>query len=142
MAGDAEVEQLGDFVLIARDQENVVGLQVAMNDSDAVRAHERTSDLSDDAIGLFGFEPRSPRETFAQILALQELHDDERNSVPDSVLEHVDDVRAANLRGRPRLAFGAHPELSCIRALAVDQLDSAKAVEQEIVREPNTSNTA
>ena len=54
MAGDAEVEQLGDFVLVAGHQENVVRLQVAMNDPDAVRANERTSDLRDDTIGLFG----------------------------------------------------------------------------------------
>src|SRR5688572_19797046 len=104
-----------------------------MNDPDAVGTHERPGKLCDDTIRPFGAEARDSLEALAEVFSLEIFHRDERNSVPDPMLEHVDHVRAAKLRGRPRLAFAAHAELGGIRLPDVDELDSAEAVERKIV---------
>ena len=45
---DAEVEHLGELFILVANEEDVLGLQVAMDDSFCVRSHQRASHLRHD----------------------------------------------------------------------------------------------
>src|SRR5262249_22528675 len=103
LLGEAEVEDLD--VAVLRDEE-VLGLQVAVDDPLLVRRGEPLRDLAgeEDALSL---RDRSPRESLAQRLALEELHRRVRDAVVSSEVEDRQDARMRERRDGQRLALEA-----------------------------------
>ena len=108
--GDAEVDQLDQGrPVVALDEEHVRGLQVAVDDARGVGLLEarappaRAMPAREDRV-----EALAPARARAQVLALEQLHDEEQPQLgvgPD--VEHVDDVLALDGAGAAGLALEA-----------------------------------
>ena len=72
-----------------------------------------------------------------QVLADQELHRNERNAVPEIVVEHPDDVRALELGDGARLEREARGVVRLARGLGGHELHGAAHVERQVMREPH-----
>ena len=123
---------------VAALQQNVLGLDVAMNDAQLVRVAERVGDLARDANRvvhrklLLALEPR------AQRLAGDERHHVVQQSVGVAGVEQRQDVRMLQPRGRPDLAQKA---LAAERRaeIGVQDLDGDVAIVPEVVGEDTRS---
>ena len=74
---DAEIEDLGDDVPVGIDgEEDVLGLQVAVDDPLRVRVRERREERQDDRQRVLEREPPLLVHERRERLAAQELHDD------------------------------------------------------------------
>ena len=139
-AGDAEVAEVR---LTPRRQEDVLGLDVSMEHSLAVRALERTGEL--DPV-VEHVDPRNPAldEKVVQRSAREVLHDDVGLTCRDPRVEDRDDVRMAREAAhRGALSLEAHRggrvELPCEhldRDLAVEA-DLASAVHRAVATPPD-----
>ena len=128
-AGDAEVGDLGGALLVDQD---VLGLDVAVDDVALVRGAERARDLDRVGDRLGHGQPPEPADAVLERLALDVLEDDVRAAVVLAGVDHADDVRVVELGDRPRLAAEAL-ELVGVRAhLAVHQLDRDLALEHRV----------
>ncbi len=121
--GDAEIEDLeAGRLVLAPLQEEVAGLQVAMDDPEAVHLVEPERRLPEPAERLGGRTAPLAREPLGQRLALQELHHEEgrRRRPVDPRVDDVDEERAvdpARDRAPPaRTAAGDRRARSCARA--------------------------
>ena len=74
---DAEVEHLGDLVVVVRrsDEEDVLRLQVAMDDTRVVRALQRAAHVADDPRRLAERKRSEPLDALVERLADEQLHD-------------------------------------------------------------------
>ncbi|WKW10994.1 hypothetical protein Strain138_000228 [Pseudogemmatithrix spongiicola] len=72
-SGDAEVAQLG----VARRQEDVLGLQVAVDDAAAMRVFEGIGHFAGDADRIIDRHRTFPRQPRPESLALDEWHHEE-----------------------------------------------------------------
>src|SRR6266702_3806975 len=89
--GEAEIEDLD----LARDgDEDVLGLQVAVDDALVVRGGEAAGDLDGEADRL-SYGQRAPLQPLAQGLALEQLEDNVRRPRVASDIEDREDVRMA-----------------------------------------------
>ena len=110
---EAEIEELGELVaLLASHQENVLGLQIAVNDACRVGLHQALRAVGNHAHRGLGIDEPDARHPVVQRLALQQLHRDERTPIlePAGVVD-VDDVRALHARcraGFPKKALDDH----------------------------------
>src|SRR5262249_47311024 len=103
LAREAEVQDLDPA--IAR-HENVVGLQVAVDDTSVMGGREAERNL----LGAFERAPqreRAPRETRAKRLAVEQLRDRVRFSVVRAEIEDRKDVGMGERRNGLGLAFEA-----------------------------------
>src|ERR1700723_2548255 len=75
--GEAKIEQLG---LAAFGDENICGLDIAMNDSFGMSGFKRVGDLNSEIEKLLGFE-WAPFDAVLESFALEQLHGDERLAV-------------------------------------------------------------
>jgi hypothetical protein len=99
--GQAEVE---DLRLILFGDEDVRGLDIAMDDALRMRRHQRLGDLQRQAEHGFRFQPRGC-EQFGERAPFERLHDDEvRAFVLVDVVDRAD-VRMVERRSRARLAL-------------------------------------
>ena len=99
-----------------------------------VRHAERPGDVEPDPCGLGGRKPTEPPKPRRQILAFDELHDQERLAVVGAGLETGDDVRVAQDGGGQRLAAEAHRDIGIGDDLATEQLDRDGPVELGVDR--------
>jgi hypothetical protein len=77
--GDAEVEDLGALAagdLAVGHEEDVLGLEIAVDDASPVGGVERRRDLAQDPQRVLGRQATEALEARVEGLALEELHDD------------------------------------------------------------------
>ena len=99
-----------------------------------VRDAQRAGDVEPDAGGLRRAQPTEPPQPGRQVLALDELHDEERLAVVGAGLEAGDDVRVAQDGRGQRLAPEAHRDVGVGDDLAAQQLDRHGPVELGVDR--------
>ena len=119
---ESEIENLHAVL----GEQNVAGLQVAVDNAPSVRGVERVQDL----IGLC--ERLSKRHRSAQALALDVLHD---KVVGADVVERTD-MRMVHRRDGPSLTFKTLTET------AVTRLDGDQPIEARVSRLPNLTHAA
>jgi hypothetical protein len=108
-----------------------------MDQPGRVRPRERAGHLTEHGDGLLRREAPLSRETLLEVLPLEQLHRDERHLPAHAVVEHLDDVWAANLRRRHRLALEARADRLVRGDLRAHELHGARDVEREVLREPH-----
>ena len=115
-------------------EKDVAGLQIAMDDSPAVRGGEAVGDPSRD------FKRGSPRQLPArnstrQRLAVEKFHDGELNSIGASDVVQRDDVRMRKCGDRPCFALEARP---CVR---IDRQPLGHQFDRDVTVEPCVSGS-
>ena len=120
---DAEVEHLHEIrIALARDEHHVLGLEVAMDDAQGVRAPEGTRDLPGDVHRATELEP-ALGDDLAQAAALDELEDQEERTVLElSEVRGRRDVRVIDVGGGHGLALEAGDDLGHPAHLRVEDL--------------------
>jgi len=124
--GHAEIEQLGAEAarqLGVVDEEDVVRLEIAVNDSDPMSGGQRVDDLACDGDGLVDGH-RAGRQAIAQALAFHQLHheiDDAVIRVPE--IGNVHDVRVADFVDRFGLLEKARDEARIGAQVRAQHLD-------------------
>jgi hypothetical protein len=125
---DPEIQNLhpdGVRRLGGRAQEQVVGLEIAVDDPVLVGGGERVGDLPHDGgdrARVLHQAPR-PRQVVAHALADQILHHDVGRAGVKAAVEHFDDARVPELRGGPRFVEEARHGLLLGRQLRQQHLD-------------------
>ncbi len=97
--GDAEVEHLHEIrIAAARDEENIVGLEIAMDDAASVRRAERFANAPSDVRGARDRRSLALQE-IRKALPLEPFHHDVRRAVAElAEVEDVDDVLVLDVR--------------------------------------------
>jgi len=95
-----------------------------------------------DATRLAPREAADTMEAVREILAFEVLHRDIRNAFPLAVIENLNDVGAAQLRGRFGFVVEAASYLPVIPSLAVDELHRAERIQTRVLGEPNRPHAA
>ena len=109
--------------LRVRDEEDVVGLEVAVDEAGAVSGFEPGGDLVEDEAGLGGGD-RAALHPLAKRLALEEVHHEIAAAVGEgSEREDIDDVGVADPVDRPRLLDEALDGRGVVRQLGLEDLD-------------------
>jgi hypothetical protein len=106
----AEIEYLHEVALagVIAHQEDVVGLEVAMNDARQMRHLESRQELLHDGHEIARGDAAAMFDALTERLALEELHHHvEAAVVHRAQVEHLDDVLAADASRRLRLALEA-----------------------------------
>jgi len=137
-AGQAEVEQLRTR---ARE-DDVAGLEVAVDDARAMRAVERVGDLRAVAEDVAQRQRAAP-ESVRERLSFEELEDE--IGLPCLRLADVvqaADVRMLELGDGLRLALEAQTELRVVRELGGEHLDGHRALETRVARLPHLTHAA
>ena len=125
--GDAEVGE--QHPAVGRDQD-VAGLDVAVDQAGAVRGVERAGDAGADVHRELGAEPLLLVEQLAQALAVDELHHDGLAAVVVDRVVDGDDVRVVQLGDGDRLATEPLGHDRIGRERRLEQLDARPAVER------------
>ena len=115
-------------------EEEVRGLEVAVQDAGAVRLGERLAGLEGEVDGRRDVE-RPARDDAHEVLPFEELHHDVR--APGRQATHVEDARdvlASDHRGRARLAVEAVEQLTLHRDVVADHLDGDALPHREMRR--------
>src|SRR5207247_1346735 len=91
-----------------RHEEDVVGLEIAMNNPALMRLRERATHLLNDRVYLGrGKLPTRPHERLAEVFTIEQLHRDVGTSLPNTVIDDLHDMWTAQLRGSLRFPFEA-----------------------------------
>ncbi len=107
-ARDAEVEHLDDLLVLVVRQEDVVGLEVAVDDAAGVHRGEGAKERDAHPHDLLDGQPVEPLHTLGEGLARQVLHDEVRATGRILVVvQHVDDAAARHRRRGPRFLVEA-----------------------------------
>ena len=109
--GQSKIEQLS---LAALGDENIRGLDVAMNDALGMRCFERIGDLNAEIEKLLGLECPA-LDAMLESLALEQLHGDEWLAVVLADLVNRADVRMIQAGCRTRLALESFQRLPVFR---------------------------
>ena len=123
--GDAEVEHLDEVGLaLPADEQDVLGLEVAVDDAGVVGGLEGVAHLGGDVQRPRGGEGTFLEDHEAQLDPLDELHDEEERAVAGRPrVGDVDDVGVSGLGGRPRLAPEPLDDLGRAAVGGVQDLD-------------------
>ena len=143
--GDAEVEHLGDLVVVVggANEEDVLRLEVPVDDPRVVRALQGAAHVADDPRRLAQRDRPQSLDSLVERLAQQELHDHVRSPVVgDAVVEDLDGVLALDRRRRAR--FGHEPCASffALDVLGVDELDGDTRPEAGVPPLPHRAHAA
>ena len=124
-AGDAEVEHLDEVGLaVARDQVDVLGLEVAVDHARRVRRVQRAADLHADAHRAQRIDAPLVRQHVGEVDAVEVLHHEVGAAVLGRAeVGDVDDVGVADARGGARLAPEALDQVLLLRVDRVQDLD-------------------
>ena len=128
--GDAKVE---DFHLTVAEKEDIAGLDVAVDDALLVRVVQTATDLSHDGDFVFQGQRLALGDEAAELVTVEELHDDEEAAV---VLAHVvdgDDVGVAEAGAGLGFTEKAGAELVGDLDLGGDDLEGDGAVEDGVM---------
>ena len=95
--GDAEIEHLHHLGAFVAVQEDVLGLDVAMDDALGMGRGQRATTLKDDSACTLDLDGRFTPEHVGQVLPFQELHDEVARA-PRGLTEvrNIDDVLMAD----------------------------------------------
>jgi hypothetical protein len=141
-ARDPEVDQLAVLAL----EEDVGGLEIAVEHAVRVRVRERAAQPEDELRDLVRRESAALREHVLQRLALDELHHEVRSaSLGDAEVDDGDDPWVAQARQDLGLADEARLEPRRGRpgaACAIDQLYGDRAIQAELPRAPDRAHRA
>ena len=107
-----------------------------MDDAQLVSLRERATDLAEHLDRLRRREASDAVEALAEVLADEDLHRDERDALPDRVIDDLHDVRATQGRRGLGLALEARLHLGHVSVVAFDELDCAFSVERGLPGEP------
>ena len=133
--GDAEVEHLhagAERPAVVRHQEQVVGLEVAMNDLLAVRRLQRPGRLRRHVDG-FGDRETAALDPPGQALPVEELHHHVGNPGRQQPhVDDVDDVRVVDGVGGPRLVHEPLDEAGVLGQLWSEHLDGGFAPHERV----------
>ena len=111
--GDPEVEDLGPAVV---RQEDVVGLDVAVDDAAGVRGREAVGDLGGDLDRLLGRERAASRSRSASDSPCEELRHGPGDARNVARVVDREDVRMVEGGDGPRLAVEAREAVGVVRA--------------------------
>jgi hypothetical protein len=137
--GDAEVEHLD---LAAGGQEDVAGLDVAVDDPGAVGRLERVGNGGHDPDRLRRGHRPGAVETGGQALALEQLHDQVGAPVLLTQVEHPGNVRVVEPAGRPRLPAQALGGPAVAGQGPAEHLDGHRPVQQQVAGGPHLPHPA
>src|SRR5262249_53193233 len=129
-------------VVVALDEEHVVGLQIAVDDPRVVGARETAEDLRDDLQRLDAVQATVAPNAMAEILATHELHDDVGPAVVARTdVEDIDDMGAFDRARRLRLALEAGDRVRR-GALRIDELERELLTERLVDALVDAAHTA
>ena len=131
---DPEVGELREVRAVARQQEHVLGLQIAMDDPQLVRAAQRRGDLQRHADRADHLEA-TRRERRLQGLALDVLHHQEHQPAVFAEVGDLDDVRVVDPVDGARLAQEPLPVRDVHAEILAQDLDGAQALDHHVPRE-------
>jgi hypothetical protein len=132
--GEAEVEQLEKaLAVIVTTDEEVGGLEVAVDDARLVRRGERAGRLQEEPHDLGERELPLAVDEVAERLAVQQLHDEVRTAIGREAMRvDVDDAAVANGVDGLRLGQHAAHEHLVARELGLDDLDGDALVDDRV----------
>jgi hypothetical protein len=132
--GETEVEHLREIpAAVLVGEEDVLGLQVAVNDAEAVGLVQGAADLHQDRDGSLVRERTLLADDLVQVLAVQELHHDvERAVLQLAVQEHLHGVLVRQVAHRPGFAAEAGRQVLPVRELGVKDLHRDEPVERRL----------
>ena len=142
---DAEVEHLGDLVVVVRraDEEDVLRLQVAVDDARVVRALQGAADVPDDPRRLLQRERAEALDALVERLADEELHDHVGPPVVGhAVIEDLDRVLALDRRRGAGLGHEARARLLALDVLRIDELDRDASAQAAVAALPDRPHAA
>jgi hypothetical protein len=140
--GDAEVEHLDELLPLFTNDEDVVGLEIAVHHAGCVGPHEGAHDLLGDGDAGGRAQAAEALEALRERFALQELHREVGGALPGAGVEDLHHVRAAQERGGTGLLGETVAQIGVERACALDELQRAGHVELDMVREPDRAHAA
>ena len=123
-------------------EQDVGGLDVAMDEAARVRGVERGGHRGDDRRRALGLEPALAAQQRAQVLALDVAHDLEQHAVLLARVVDRDHVRMIERRGDLRLRDEAAAEGRVVGERGRDQLDGHVPVEGEVGRPVDDAHAA
>ena len=113
--GDPEVEHLHDRPRLVAREEDVVGLEIAVNDAQALRPGEGAAHAGQHQRRRREAEHTLAVEALRQGLAVEAFHGDVGDALVNAVIEDLDDVAAAEPRGGLRFAEEASEHARALR---------------------------
>jgi hypothetical protein len=140
--GDAEVGEVGVLGAAALLDQDVRGLDVAVDEAAFVRGVERVGDLGDDARRAHPVQPVLRRQQRAQVGAPDPAHRDEQPPVGFAGLVDRDHVRVVDRGQHARLALEAGSEALVGRQLRRDDLQRHRPVERDLRRAVDGAHAA
>ena len=131
---EPEVGQVGVLLVALAGEQDVAGLDVAVDEAAAVGGVERGGDLADDPDRARGRERALAGDGVQQVGAVDEAHGDVELAVDLPRLVDGDHVRVIDRGGEHRLALEALAELAVAREVLGDQLQRDGALERDLSR--------
>jgi hypothetical protein len=131
--GDAKVEQLDELGTVGgRYDDDIVGLEIAMDDADCMRGAEAITDLHEH--GECAREVDASAGPLAEALAAEQLHDDERRAVLQlDEVGDVDDVAMTDAVDRLRFLKKPQHGVAPARIVRAQQLERDLAAELDVL---------
>lgn len=131
---DPKIEEFHKICPLARTQENVFGLDVAMQNTTFVGGSEGLSKLFADVDGVGFTEGRTAREPLSEAFSEKKLHFNIRATVAgDAHVEDFDDVGRRNGCGEASLAVQAGDQIGGGRKLGIEDFDGDGAVQEQVL---------
>jgi hypothetical protein len=143
---DTEIEELGPLAahhLGIADEEDVLGLEIAVDDAAHVRRVQRARDRPHDAQRVADLEYSEARQPPIERLTLEELHHDVRALVDViAEVEDLDDARIGDRRRGAGLVEEPGYDLGLAREALVEHLDRRTPPQHRVFREPHRPHPA
>ncbi len=141
--GQPEVDHLDHDRAVALFEEDVLGLEVAVDHARLVRRADRLADLRDDRERRLDVERRALGQRRAERPAFEQLHDEVGADVlRHAVVVHGHDVRMPEPRDGDRLAPEALGEDAVLDQAAADRLERDGALELQVGRAVDVAHSA
>jgi hypothetical protein len=137
---DAEVEHLDDLVVVGAREEQVVGLQIAMNDARLVGLAQGLRGLGEDARGLGHGDATLTTEALGEVFPVQELHHQVGRAFVHAVVDHVHDVGALQRRRGLRFALETGPSARGLGDREAHELHRDLRAQPHVPRDPDRAH--